>query len=392
MLLALALLAATETARAQPIDVPPTWGGSLGERPRLTGSWFGVRDELGKKGVVLDVDLLLAPQGVASGGRDTEADFWGNAEYTLNVDTQKLGLWPGGFLNVSAITGFGDTVNNASGALLSPNLGTFLPNFGDNGTGLMNLSFLQFLSPKFGIFAGKLSGLGVDTNAFAHDFRAQFMNTALNLNSALVVFPLSGYGGGMVLLPWTGAQLSVTVLDPSGSPMDNDISKAFRDGVLVNAEGRVTIKPFGLVGHQLVGFGWSNKSHVTLAQDPTNLANIVLRKTFPRLNDPGPVLRRIIERFFPELLVPAAPLDRSSDAWSVYYNFDQFVWNPGGQADRGVGIFFRFGAADGVVNPVRWTYNVGVSGAGIVPGRPRDTFGVGWARTEMSNDLFQFLR
>ena len=94
-------------AGAQPVAVPETWGGDLWSRPRLTGSWGGLRDELGKKGVVLDVDLLLSPQGVATGGRDTEAEFWGNSEYTLNVDTQKLGLWPGGFFNAYAITGFG---------------------------------------------------------------------------------------------------------------------------------------------------------------------------------------------------------------------------------------------------------------------------------------------
>jgi len=35
------------------VDVPPTWGGSFWDRPRLTGSWFGLRDELGKRGVVL---------------------------------------------------------------------------------------------------------------------------------------------------------------------------------------------------------------------------------------------------------------------------------------------------------------------------------------------------
>jgi porin len=28
----------------------------------------------------------------------------------------------------------------------------------------------------------------------------------------------------------------------------------------------------------------------------------------------------------------------------------------------------------------------------VVPGRPRDTFGVGWARTELSGDFFPFLR
>jgi porin len=392
ILIALVILVMTAPAGAQPVAVPDTWGGSWWERPRLTGGWFGLRDELGKKGVVLDLDFLAAPQGVASGGRETKAEFWGNAEYTLNVDSQKLGLWPGAFLNVNAITGFGDTINNASGALLPPNLGTFLPNFGDEGTGLMNLAFMQFLSPKFGLIAGKLSGLGGDNNAFAHDFRSQFMNTALNLNPALAVFPFSAYGGGLLFLPWEGALFTAAVLDPSGTPMNNDITEAFKDGVMVNAEGRVEIKPFGLVGHQLVGFAWSNKTRVSLEQDPTNIATALLRREFTRLNDPGPGLRRILERFFPSLLVPVVPLNRSSDAWTVYYNFDQYLWSPAGHADRGVGVFFRFGASDGDVNPVRWAYNVGVSGNGIVAARPHDTFGIGWARTELSNNFVPFLR
>src|SRR2546422_11206890 len=71
---------------------------------------------LGKKGVVFDVDLLLTPQGVATGGRDTGAEFWGNADYTLNVDTGKLGLLPGGFLKVWADSGFGNHVFQDVGA------------------------------------------------------------------------------------------------------------------------------------------------------------------------------------------------------------------------------------------------------------------------------------
>src|SRR5215468_12430194 len=92
LVLCLVLVSAVSTTFAQPVDIPPTWGGSLLDRPRLTGSWFGLRDEMGKKGIVLDLDFLGTPQGVLTGGRETEAEFWGNAEYTLNVDTQKLGL------------------------------------------------------------------------------------------------------------------------------------------------------------------------------------------------------------------------------------------------------------------------------------------------------------
>ena len=115
VLLGAALLLASGSAGAQPVDVPPTWGGDFWSRPRLTGSWGGLRDELGKKGMVFDTDLLLTPQGVLSGGHDTGAEFWGNAEYTLNVDTGKLGLWPGGFFRLSAISGFGDSVLPQSG-------------------------------------------------------------------------------------------------------------------------------------------------------------------------------------------------------------------------------------------------------------------------------------
>jgi len=83
------------SAQSGPVVTPPTWGGDVWSRPRLTGDWGGLRDELGKKGVALDVDALLMPQSVASGGKDTGTEFWGNATYTLNVDSDKLGLWPG---------------------------------------------------------------------------------------------------------------------------------------------------------------------------------------------------------------------------------------------------------------------------------------------------------
>jgi len=95
-------------------------------RPRLTGDWGGLRDELGAKGVVFDVDLLVTPLDVLSGGRNTGGDTWGNADYTLNVDTEKLGLWPGGFLNVSVDTSFGTALNN-SGSISPVNQAFLIP-------------------------------------------------------------------------------------------------------------------------------------------------------------------------------------------------------------------------------------------------------------------------
>jgi porin len=326
--------------------------------------------------VVLDVDLLQTLQGVASGGRNEVATLWGTAEYSLNVDTQKLGLWPGGFLRVQGLSSFGQNINNASGTLISPNFSSLLPEPDNRTTGLMNLTFTQFLSKHFGVFLGKVYGLGADNNAFANDHHTTFLNTALDFNVALDLFPFTAYGGGLVILPWEGAVFTVSALDPSGTATNNDIGDAFNDGVLVAAEGRVTIKPFGLVGHQLLGGGWSNKERTSLQQDPSNLAREFATNQFPRLADPGPVLERFLERFFPSLLVPTQPLNRVGYTWTVYYNFDQYLWSPEGVPDRGIGVFFRFGASDGVANPVKYAYN----------------FGIGWARTELSGNFVPFLR
>jgi len=392
LLLGVVFLASASMTSAQPVDVSPTWGGSFWDRPRLTGSWFGLRDDLGKKGVVLDVDLLQIPQGVITGGTDDVAKYGGLAEYTLNVDTQKLGLWPGGFLNVIAMSGYGQSVNKASGALVPPDFIGLLPQPGENATGLMSLTYTQVLSKSFGLYAGKLDGFSGDDNAFAHDFHSQFLNTGLTYNMVLDFFPFTAYGGGIIVLPWDGAQFTVSVIDPNGTATNNDISEAFRSGVLLSAEGRVTIKPFGLVGQQVVGFGWSNKEWLSLEQDPSNLARLFVTNQFPRLTDPGPILRRILERFFPQLLEPTQPVNRVNYTWAIYYNFHQYLWSPPGKPNDGLGMFFSFGASDGVANPVKYGYNVGVGGVGIVPGRPQDSFGLGWAHTRLSDNFVPFLR
>ena len=189
-----ALLAAPGTVSAQSVDVPLTWGGDFGDRPRLTGSWRGLRDELGKKGVVFDADLLLTPQGVLSGGKDTGWEFWGNAEYTLNVDTSKLGLWPGGFFKIQGNTGFGDTVLGTSGAIVPVNTAALIPKASTNTSGLVDASFTQFLSTKFALTVGKFGLVDGFQGDFSGNYRTQFMNTGLTFPLAMDLVPISAFG------------------------------------------------------------------------------------------------------------------------------------------------------------------------------------------------------
>jgi porin len=391
-LLGLLLLFSVVPVSAQPIDVPPTWGGDFWSRPRLTGSWFGLRDELGKKGVVFDLDLLLTPQSVMTGGQETGSEFWGNAEYTLNVDTGKLGLWPGGFLKLSANSGFGENVFRQSGAIVPVNTAALIPAPDDQTTALTNATFLQFVSTKLGFLAGKVYTLDGFQGEFAGNYRTQFMNTGLTFPMSMALVPLSAYGGGIIAIPWENVLLSALLLDPSGTPTDNDITAAFNDGFTVVAGGKVTIKPFGLVGHQQLGGMWSDKTRLALSQDPSNISRMLLTNQFPLLGDPGPRLQRFLERFFPQLLVPVQPPREENSTWAMYYSFDQYLWQPSGDPKRGLGIFFSFGASDGIVNPVKYSYSVGIGGNGIVPGRPHDNFGVGWSRAELTSNFVPLLR
>jgi porin len=389
--LLLGLTVAATPARAQPYTVPSTWGGDLLSRPRLTGDWDGVRDELGKKGVVLDVDLLVTPMDVLSGGRSTGGRTWGNVDYTLNVDTQKLGWWPGGFLMLEADTGFGSNLFANSGALVPVNTAAIFPAPNDQTTALTNATLMQFLSEKFGVVIGKINTVNSGKQEFYGDYSTQFLNAAFVFPMTLEQVPISAYGGGIIGLPTKNITLSLIALDPNGKPTSNSFDNAFNNGAMVVGSAQLTIKPSGLVGHQNLGFSWSNKERFSLEQDPSNLARLLLQTQFPRLENPGPVLEQILAQFFPGLIVPAEPANRKSSSWSVSYAFDQYLWQPDGDDKHGIGVFFSAGASDGNPNPIHYAFLLGIGGKGV-PGRVDDSYGVGIARTQFSSAFVPLLR
>ncbi len=392
ILLGSALLIEPGPSNAQPVDAPPTWGGDIKSRSRLTGNWGGLRDDLGKKGIVLDTDLLLTPQGVMSGGKSTDAGVWGTAIYTLNIDTNKLDLWRGGFFKFQGMSTFGHSVFGNSGAVVPSNEAWLFPGFNQPTSGLMSATFMQFLSPKFGLVAGKIYTLELISGTFNGDYRTQFLNTGINIPLAFALTPISAFGGGVISLPTKNISLMAMALDASGKATDNDVSKAFDDGTTVLAGGKLAVKPFGLNGHQNVSGMWSDKSRLSLIQDPSNTGRALLTQRYPMLGDPGLLLRGIIERYAPELLIPVQSAKHEDNTWVISYGFDQYLWQPVGDPKRGVGVFFNFGTSDGRANPIQHSYNMGIVGNGVIPGRPHDTLGVAWARTQFSDNFVSTLR
>jgi len=109
----------------------------------------------------------------------------------------------------------------------------------------------------------------------------------------------------------------------------------------------VTVRPFGLTGHQLFGTAWANKPFTLLPQD---------RRT---------IIRNILF---------GTPLKTTSNNWGFYYNFDQYLFQDKQDPTQGFGIFFRAGVSNPRTSAFQQFYSFGFGGKGIIPTRDKDQF------------------
>ena len=345
---------ADETTQTNP------YSGDFWSRSTLTGDWGGFRNDLAAKGVTLDLSLTQVSQGVTGGGKSKEWEYGGRGQLLLNVDTQKLGLWPGGFLTVEVEGKYGQSANGHTGALMPVNTNHIFPLPGENlQLNVPQISFAQFLSHYGGVVFGKFDTTGGDANEFAHGKGdKQFMNLAFGFNPcSLVAVPYSTLGAGIIILPTkdpNAAIVSISALDSNGKPDVSGFDGLSGDHVSFAGEARVRIDFFGLTGHQLVGGAYSNKQFASLDQS----------------------LRFIIEN---------RTIERKTGTWAFFYNFDQYLYEPVKGSGKGVGVFGRFGISDGNPNPMHRFYSIGVGGSGVAPRRPLDSFGIGYYYIDVAN-------
>jgi len=348
---------------AQPaIAADPDYSGDFLKRSTLTGDWGGARNDLAKKGVTFDLNLVLTEQGVVEGGKNREWETGGRGSLLFKVDTGKLGLWPGGFFTVEVEGNFGKGVNLRNGGLMPVNTNQMFPVPAEEGVALPALNFTQFLSEYAGVVFGKLDTTSGDMNEFAHGKGdTQFMNMAFNLNPALLMtVPYSTLGAGLIILPTKdphAAIVTFSVVSAKGEADTSGFDTLNSDTLSFNLEARVRTDFFGLTGHQLVGAIYSNKDYISMDQ------------------------RLSLER-------GSNSIAKETDSWSVYYNFDQYFYEPVKGSGRGVGIFGRFAATDGNPNLINYFYSLGIGGKGIMASRPHDRFGLGWYYIDIKNPTF----
>jgi porin len=279
-----------------------------------------------------------------------------------------MGLWPGGLIKVNAQTRYGDDNNFNTGALFPVNLISLYPDAVEECyTALSDWYITQFFSPRLAVLVGKVSFR--ESNVFAHNETDQFLSMPLNFNPlpGITLPTMSTLMAGVIVRPTDWLMISTFVADPEGRAGVVGFDTAFDRGTTLMQTAEVAIKPFGLPGHQRVGWTWTDQSLVQLQQDPRLILSNIQRGLEP-------------------------PVRTADSDWSFLYDFDQFLYTVPGHPDRGLGVFGRFGLSDGKVNMMRAFYSVGIGGKGLIPGRERDSFGVGYYYLDLSSDMPQVLR
>jgi porin len=359
----LVLISFSTQAGAEEAMPAPNYSGDFLTRSTLTGDWGGARNDLAKKGVTFDLNLTQIGQGNISGGKDVGWEYGGRGDLTINLDTQKMGLWPGGFITVEVEGNFGNSVNPQTGALMPVNTNQIFPTTGSDQLNIPNVSIMQFFSHYIGVFAGKLATItsnSGDMNEFAHGKGdTQFFNLALNANpTVLVTLPYSTLGAGVIILPTKNpaeAIITMSAFDGNGVADSSGFDTVFKGNTVYAIEGRVRTDFFGMTGHQLMGATYSARNFASLDQS----------------------MRIIIEN---------RAIEQKDNSWSFHYNFDQYVYEP--NKGQGIGIFGRFGVSDGNPNPVHYFYSIGVGGKGVISGRPLDQFGIGYYYMDINSPKF----
>jgi porin len=368
-------ITAADTKKDESPAPSPNYSGDFWTRSTLSGDWGGLRNELAARGVTLDMSLTQSAQGIVHGGKDTGWQYsGGRGDIILNLDTQKLGLWPGGFFNLEAEGNFipadnlRKSINGRTSALMYVNNSQTYPTPAGDNFNLPALNFTQFLSPYFGLTIGKyatITSTSGDMNEFAHGKGdTQFMNMAFNLNpvTALTV-PYSILGTGVIAWPTKDpkqAILSFLLMSSTGKASTSGFDELDDDNLTFAGEGQVRTDFFGLTGHQLFGATFSNRKFSSIDQNA----------------------RFIFEN---------GALEGKKGSWNVYYNFDQYVYEPKKGSGEGIGIFGRFGASDGNPNFMHFFYSLGIGGKGVIPTRERDRYGFGFYYIDISNPKLQGL-
>ena len=324
----------------------------------VTGDWLGLRSRLDERGIEFEGDTIHFYQGVAHGGVREAFNYAGHNDYVMKFDFEKLMGLQGWSLLTRAEHRWGEGIGRDAGVLLPPALHAVTPTLESEDVIITNFLFTKVLNENVTTFFGKLDTLDGDRNPFASGRgKTQFLNTSLLLPvGGLPTVPLATLGAGAVFFV-DGLPLGqILVLNATDTVESSGFDELFEEGALVLGSINLPLPIAGRTGIHTFSYGWSSRDFVSLGQDP-------------------------------RIILPSVPLERTSDSWVAWWSGAQFLVEDPTTPLQGWGLFGRAGAADPAVNPIALFFNAGNGGQGLIDGRERDRFGIGWFYNEFSDRL-----
>ncbi|MCE9608225.1 MAG: carbohydrate porin [Planctomycetia bacterium] len=304
-------------------------------------------------------DLTQYYQGVAAGGLARRFEYGGRGDYLLDLDSEKMGLWQGGKLDLRGETRLGTDCNGIDGSFAPSNFAMALPLPNRDLTTLTGLQYTQDLSENVSVFFGKLNLLDGTPAAYTRGLRLNyFMNAAMQSNLSRSYLIPSTLGTGFTIRDEVEPVFNFYLLDTHYTPTTSGLSTLFSNGVVLYSEYRKRTSRFGLPGHSAVGFLYSTATRTALDTDPYLVLDTILS---------------------------GGTLPTENSAWTATYRFDQVIYADPENPNRKWTLNSDVGLTDGNPNPIRWFGNLTLVGTSPLRARENDTFGLGYYHLGVSH-------
>ncbi|HKI61914.1 MAG TPA: carbohydrate porin [Mariprofundaceae bacterium] len=201
----------------------------------IAGQWGGLRPFLQDHGIDLEVSYTgEMVRNMAGGLKPRQSIYHDNLEISLNIDTEKAGLWPGGDVFVSGLRNHGgDPTANLIGDLQTAS------NIEAPDQFIVYEAWLeqQFADGKISILFGLHD---LNSEFYVSDYAGLFINGSfgigpeISVNVPTSIFPKAGLAGRLRIQPVESAYVQAAVYD--GDPS----TRGFKAG-----EGRMLIAEVG---------------------------------------------------------------------------------------------------------------------------------------------------
>ena len=358
------VLAQTTTPAHEVSSAPGRYLKDIWTRDKLTGDWGGLRSDLSKHGIDIDLRLSQYWQRVASGGVDVNSEYGGTMDYRVNLDMHKLlDTWEGFSVNMHARTRFGYDVNADAGAFALQNTGMLMPAPDDyhhtDITGLTVNQYFPFFEGHLGLFTlGKLDIIDA-VSLFFPNF-AYGQEGFWNVNSMVSGLPwfgavrgLSLYGGWLATINkeyQTGQSAIIVTGTENDSTSWGHVHDSFDEGVWMAAFHRFLYKLGDKPGYFMVFGGVSTRDQ------PSNEKHDFV-------------------------VIPGQGIESTEEKkpWDIALYLSQDFWQAEGDPNRKATILI--GGTGGPDNPqfAQWNFFTAVEAYGPMASRPGDRMGVsGW--------------